>query len=220
MKANHTELVFIIDRSGSMQGKESDVNGGFKSFINEQRMQAGTANLTVVQFDTQYEIVMYNLSIQDESIAFELEPRGGTALLDAIGMTIDEVGNRLKSTPENERPERVLFIIMTDGEENSSRMYSFTKVQAMIKHQKDVYAWEFLFMGADIDAFSIGASMGVGYGQTISGDKGKMQAMFATASSVAKNYRATGMSVAGCGQSMQEFYDAQDDDKTKQGEST
>lgn len=162
MKQNLTEIVAILDRSGSMSNLVEDTIGGFNSFIKEQKKIEGDANVTLVIFDDSYEVVYSGVDIKEvpeltDSVYFA---RGMTALLDAVGKTINEVGARLKNTPESERPENVLFLITTDGMENSSSEFTGSQIAEMVKHQEDKYSWEFVFLGANIDAFGVGDSYG------------------------------------------------------------
>ena len=164
MDKNLTEIIVVTDRSGSMASVADDAIGGFNTFLEEQqKSEEGRCLLTYCQFDTSYEVVHEALPIKDmkplDSGTFQ--PRGGTALLDAVGKTIDDVGRRLKKTPEDQRPGNVVMVILTDGEENSSRGYSLDKVQEMIKRQSSDYDWTFIFLGQGIDAFAAGHGMGL-----------------------------------------------------------
>lgn len=163
MKANLTELVFILDRSGSMRGMEKDVIGGFNSLIDKQKQEDGDANVTVVLFDDKYELLRSRESLKTITPLTNKEyyTRGSTALLDAVGKTITDIGQILSDTPEEERPEKVLFVITTDGQENSSRGYDYKRVKDMIEHQKEKYSWEFVFLAANIDAADVGERMGI-----------------------------------------------------------
>jgi len=163
MKKDFSEIVCIIDRSGSMGSIKTDAIGGFNTFLEEQKKLPGDATLTYVQFDTDYEVVHENTPIQtvlpiDDKT---YQPRGMTALLDAIGRTIEDVGRRLSNIPEELRPSKIIFAILTDGEENSSRKYDLPKVKEMIKLQKESYQWEFIFLGANQDAFAEAAKIGI-----------------------------------------------------------
>jgi len=163
MKKDLCELVVIIDESGSMGSVVSDTIGGFNTFLNTHKKLPGEAKLTLVKFDTSYNIVHNGTNIKDVEALNEKTyyPSGMTALLDATGKTIDEVGKRLSSTPIEERPEKVIVMIITDGEENSSKEYKKDKIKKMIEHQQDNYKWEFVFMGADQDAWSNAQHMGM-----------------------------------------------------------
>lgn len=163
MNDNLTELVFVLDRSGSMAHLEEDTIGGFNRMIAQQRDGPGDARVTVVLFDTQYEVLYNGMKIEDipPMTNKEYYARGLTALLDAVGKTIDDVGERLSAMPEEERPGKVVFVITTDGMENASHSYSLEKVKAMVEHQKSKYGWDFLFFGADIDAIGEAKSIGI-----------------------------------------------------------
>ncbi|MGN0573499.1 MAG: hypothetical protein ACI4IX_06125 [Acutalibacteraceae bacterium] len=163
MKNNITELVFILDRSGSMSGLEKDTIGGFNSMIEKQRRQDGECYVSTVLFDNVSEV------LHDRAKLSEVKPmteddytvRGCTALIDAIGGAIHHIGNVHKYARPEDVPEHTLFVITTDGMENASRRYSSGQVKAMIKRQKEKYGWEFLFIGANIDAVETAARYGI-----------------------------------------------------------
>ena len=163
MKKNLTELVFILDRSGSMSGLERDTIGGFNAMIEKQRKEPGEALISTVLFDNESEVIHDRVDIQ------KIEPmtdkdyyvRGCTALLDAVGGAIHHIGNVHKYAREEDRPEKTLFVITTDGMENASRKYSYDRVRAMIQRQKEKYGWEFIFLGANIDAAREAARFGI-----------------------------------------------------------
>ena len=160
---NLIEIVAIIDRSGSMTGLRKDTIGGFNTFIAEQKKNSGKAKLTLVQFDDYYQIDYDGADIQSVKDLTEetYQPRGSTALLDAVGKTIITVGERLAKTKEEERPGQVIFLIITDGQENSSKEYKVaSKIAEMVKHQTEKYNWTFTFLGGGDAAFSQGAAMG------------------------------------------------------------
>jgi len=154
MRKGLTEMVFILDRSGSMNGLERDTIGGFNGMLGKQRGEPGEANVTTVLFDDKYEIIHDRVSIEAVRPMTEREyyTRGCTALLDAVGRTISRMGNVQKYMPEELRAEKVIFVIVTDGYENSSREYDWERVRRMIRRQKEKYGWEFLFLGANMDA--------------------------------------------------------------------
>jgi hypothetical protein len=162
MNQNLTEIVFILDRSGSMAGLENDTIGGFNGFVKKQA-EAGQTSLTTVLFDDKYEI-LHNGIDAGKAVLTDREyfTRGSTALLDAVGRTINDVGKRLNETPEDLRPGKVIFVITTDGLENSSREFGYDEVKRMITHQGEKYGWEFIFMGANIDAAKEGGKIGIG----------------------------------------------------------
>lgn len=163
MKKDLTELVFILDRSGSMAGLESDTIGGFNAMLDKQKKEPGDAIVTTVLFDDQYELLHDRIPIRGVSAISEKEyhVRGCTALLDAIGKTIHKIGHVQKNTGEDERASKVLFVITTDGLENASREYSVTRIRDMIDRQRNRYQWEFLFLGANIDAIATAERFGI-----------------------------------------------------------
>lgn len=163
MKKGLTEVVFILDRSGSMAGLVSDTVGGYNSMLKKQRAEAGEALISTVVFDDVSEVIHDRVPIERVMDITEREyyARGCTALLDAVGGAIHHIGNVHKYTREEDVPERTLFIITTDGMENASRRYSYRDVKDMIERQQKKYGWEFLFLGANIDAARMGESIGI-----------------------------------------------------------
>lgn len=163
MKKGLTELVFLLDRSGSMNGLESDTIGGFNSVLTKQQAEEGDANITTVLFDDKYELLhdRYNLAKIPKITEKEYFVRGTTALLDAIGRTIHKMGNVQKYAADGERAEKVMFVIITDGMENASIEYSYDKIKKMIDHQTKKYGWEFIFLGANIDAVETAGRFGI-----------------------------------------------------------
>ena len=163
MKKDFTELVFILDRSGSMSGLESDTIGGFNSMLQKQRGLEGECRITTVLFDHSYKLLHDRIDIRAVSPLTEKEYQvgGSTALIDAIGRTVNKLINVQKSTADEYRAEKVMFVIITDGEENSSIEYSAEKVRAMIEHEKEKYGWEFVFLGANIDAVQTAGRFGI-----------------------------------------------------------
>ena len=163
MKNGLTELVFILDRSGSMGGLESDTIGGYNSLLAKQKQEAGDAIVTTVLFDDRYELLHNRINLKGIAPITDNEyyVRGSTALLDAVGKTINIIGNAHKHTLEEERPEQVMVVITTDGMENASQEYSYEVVARMIEHQKVKYGWEFIFLGANIDALKTAQRFGI-----------------------------------------------------------
>lgn len=158
-----TEIAVILDRSGSMTAIRDDTQGGFNTFLADQQAVEGEANLTLVLFDHEYLVVHDRVAI-GEVRPLDSEtyvPRGATALLDAVGRTINQIGAQLDALPEDDRPDKVVVVIMTDGHENSSKEFTHEKVRELVEHQQDTYDWQFIFTGAGIDAFAAGASIGV-----------------------------------------------------------
>ena len=163
MKKGLTELVFILDKSGSMGGLEKDTIGGYNSMLEKQKAVPGECLITTVLFDNDYELLHDRIDIRAVSPITEKEYAvgGSTALLDAIGRTIHKIGNAQMNTADDYRVEKVMFVIITDGEENSSREYSAEKVKAQIQRQKEKYDWEFIFLGANIDAVETAGRFGI-----------------------------------------------------------
>ena len=163
MKKNLTEIVFILDRSGSMSGLESDTIGGFNSMIERQKSAEGEALISTVLFDNLSEVIHDRVRVQDikPMTREDYTVRGCTALLDAIGGAIQHIGNIHKYARNEDVPEHTLFVITTDGMENASRRYDSEKVKKMIERQKEKYGWEFLFLGANIDAVETARHFGI-----------------------------------------------------------
>ena len=163
MKKGLTELAFILDKSGSMAGLENDTIGGFNSMLTKQKAVEGECHITTVLFDNNYRLLHDRIDIRAVGLITEKEYSvgGSTALLDAIGRTIHKIANVQKNTAEDYRAEKVLFIIITDGEENSSREYSAEKIKEEIERKKRKYGWEFIFLGANIDAVKTAGRFGI-----------------------------------------------------------
>ena len=163
MKKNLTEIVFILDRSGSMAGLEGDTIGGFNAMIEKQRLEPGEACVSTILFDNESQVIHDRLTLDrvPNLTRKEYYVRGCTALLDAVGGAIRHIANVHKYAREEDRPERTLFVITTDGMENASRQYSYEKVRALIEKQKREFGWEFLFLGANIDAAREAARFGI-----------------------------------------------------------
>lgn len=163
MKKNLTEIVFILDRSGSMAGLEDDTIGGFNAMIEKQKREDGEAYVSTVLFNNESVVVHDRVDIQkiEPMTRREYYVRGCTALLDAVGKAIHHIGNVHKYARPEDRPEKTLFVITTDGMENASRQYSYDRVKMMIERNTDKYGWEFLFLGANIDAAKEAARFGI-----------------------------------------------------------
>jgi len=196
MRDDLAEIVVILDRSGSMSTIRDDTIGSFNTFLEDQKKEPGFANFTLVQFDDKYEVVHNGKTIQ-EVPALNTEtfvPRGSTALLDAIGRTINEVGARLAGMDEAGRPGKVIFSILTDGQENHSSEFTRGKIFEMITHQRETYNWEFIFLSADENGIKDATSIGIGaanvalYAHNAGGIRA---ANFAVSHAVA-SYRTTG----------------------------
>ena len=161
-KSNRTELVFILDRSGSMGGLESDTIGGFNSTLEKQKQLEGEARVTTVLFDGEYEVLHDRIPVNEVRPLTDEDyyVRGCTALLDAVGRTIDRVVHAQKASKEEYRADKVMFVIITDGMENASRKYSYGKVKTMIEARREL-GWEFMFLGANIDAAAEAERLGI-----------------------------------------------------------
>ena len=160
MNAKLTDITLVVDRSGSMNQVREDAEGGVNEFIESQANEPGDALLTLIQFDTEYEFLHKGIPAQQVP-KYKLRPRGMTALLDAVGRAIHETGERLSQMNESDRPGLVVFVIMTDGYENSSVEFTKTQIRNLIEHQQTKYSWQFTFLGADQDAFAEAAALGI-----------------------------------------------------------
>jgi len=169
MRKGLTEVVFILDRSGSMSGLEADTIGGFNSMIEKQKKEDGEAYISTVLFDDQTEVLYDRVPVGKIEAMNDNQyfVRGCTALLDALGGAIHHIANVHKYAREEDRPEKTLFIITTDGMENASRTYSYDKVKKMVEKEKEKYGWEFLFLGANIDAIEVAGRFGIGADRAI-----------------------------------------------------
>ncbi len=163
MKKDLTELVFILDRSGSMAGLEQDTIGGYNALLKKQKSEAGDAIITTVLFDDRIEMLHDRIGIRGVQPVTEKDyfVRGSTALLDAIGISIDKTVNAHRHTAEEERPGKTLFVNTTDGLENASKLFTYEKVKQMVSHERDKYGWEFLFIGANMDAIDAAQRFGI-----------------------------------------------------------
>lgn len=163
MKNDLTELVFILDMSGSMGRLTSDTIGGYNSLIKEQKKQKGDAIVTTILFDDRYIVLHDRVPLKKVKplTTDDYKPLGMTAMLDAVGRTINSIGQKLAETPEEERPATVMVTIITDGLENASKEYTWEAVQGMIKHQREKYSWIFTFIGANIDIEKVSSDLGI-----------------------------------------------------------
>jgi uncharacterized protein YegL len=191
-KANLTEIVIVLDPSGSMSAIAADMRVGFDTFMKDQRKQPGECLVTLAQFDERYEVVYTARPIADVP-ALDLVPRGSTALLDAVGLTIAATGERLKTMRAEDRPSKVLFVIITDGMENASLEYTAPgRIAEMTKHQRERYRWEFVYLGANQDAFAVAQAMGIMH-NAVKYDASPVgtAALFTAASAGTSNYRSS-----------------------------
>lgn len=163
MQSDLTEIAYVLDRSGSMASLATDAIGGFNAFLQSQKQVPGRANFTLVLFDHEYQTVHKSVDIQHVPDLDERTyvPRGSTALLDAVGRTIDDLGAHLARLPEDQRPGKVIVAIFTDGLENASRVFTTERLAESIKHQQEKYSWEFLFLAANQDAIASAAKLAI-----------------------------------------------------------
>jgi uncharacterized protein YegL len=196
MKKGLTELVFILDKSGSMSGLEADTIGGFNSMLQKQQAAGGDCLVTTVLFDNNYELLHDRIDLKAVSPMTDKEYQvcGCTALLDAIGRTIHKIGNAQKNTADDYRAEKVMFVIITDGEENSSREYTAVRVKSQIERQKNKYGWEFIFLGANIDAVETAGRFGISADRAVDyiPDKAGTKLNFAVMSEAVMSFRDNG----------------------------
>lgn len=185
-----TRLVFLLDRSGSMRSIQSDVEGGFAAFIDDQRAAAGECTVTLAQFDDHFEFVYHDVDL-DQVPPLALRPRGRTALLDAMGRLITDTSADIAALPEGERPATVIVAIMTDGKENASRDWTRPAIKALVELRTNQFDWQFLYMGADQDAVEVGTRLGVKREQSLTYSKGKSREAMAAASANIRDYRTT-----------------------------
>ena len=205
---NITELVFILDRSGSMAGLESDTIGGFNALIEKQRSQPGQAYVSTVLFDTYCQVVHDRVKLEDvrPMTQDDYTVGGCTALMDAIGGAIRHIANIHKYARPEDVPEHTLFVITTDGMENASRKYSSDRVKAMIEHEKEKYGWEFLFLAANIDAVSTAATFGIGADRAVNyrADRQGTHVIYDTLSNAVSAVRAHAPLAAGWSDAIQQ----------------
>ncbi len=212
MKNNITELVFILDRSGSMSGLESDTIGGFNSLIEKQRKQEGECYVSTVLFDNVSEVLHDRVKLSDIKPMTEDDytVRGCTALIDAIGCAIHHIGNVHKYAREEDVPEHTMFVIMTDGLENASHIYSSSEVKKMIEKEKEKYGWEFLFIGANIDAVETAKHFGIGANRSVNyhADRRGTAVVYDTVAETVANFRAAQPMAANWSEKINEDYNS------------
>ena len=190
METISTELVFILDRSGSMSGLEKDTIGGFNSMLSKQQNEPGECRITTVLFDHNYEVLHDRIDIKAVSNITDKEyfVRGSTALLDAVGKTIKKIGTVQKNTAKEFRAGKVLFVITTDGMENASRKFTIEEVKSLVERYKKKHKWEFIFLGANIDAIDVAEGFGI--------PKNRTQNFLSDSEGVALNYEVLSETVA------------------------
>ena len=194
-KENFTAIAVIIDASSSMAGLTLDTIGSFNQFLKEQKDVPGEASLTLCTFDTSYRLIhdFSALAKVEDLNTVSYRCNGCTALLDAMGTTIDALGARLAALPEEERPSKVIVLVVTDGEENSSRKFTLAQIKDKVVHQREVYNWEFVFMGANIDAIGAGTSLGFSAANSLQYDATAVgtAGLYSTVSSNMTSYRSS-----------------------------
>ena len=200
MKQGLTHIVFVVDRSGSMKSIAEDMIGGFNSFIKQQKELPGECYVSFYQFDDIYETVFERTNLVDVKDLDDKTyvPRNMTALYDALGRTINNYGKYLSDLPEDQRPDRVMVITITDGINNASREFSAAQVREMVQHQTEKYSWSFVFLGSNIDAWDAGASLGVAASSTLqfANVKGSVSASYTALSKNTVMFRAAAAPVA------------------------
>lgn len=188
---NKTKLVVIVDRSGSMASTKTDMEGGFKTFIEEQAKQPGSCLVSLYQFNDAVQTVFENVDIQHaQARSINIAPTGNTALLDAVGFAMDRVGGQLKALPEDERPGAVIIMVITDGQENASREHTYASVQAKIREQHELYKWQFVYLGSDLSTHAEAAKMGIRAAGMYKGDALGINQMYTSSSKGVSNYRS------------------------------
>jgi len=190
-----THIAVLLDRSGSMGDIKDDAIGGFNCFLKEQKAAGANATLTLVQFDTESTDVVHEsmpiLEVPDLNHQ-TFQPRGGTPLLDALGQTIDSTGRALAAIPEANRPNKVVFVVITDGQENSSHQHTKASVKEIIDRQSSQYNWQFVFLGANQDAFDEAGAVGIAMGNAANFAPARMQVAFAATAANVASYRRSG----------------------------
>lgn len=212
MRNDLADITFVLDRSGSMQSVRQDTIGGFNSFIDAQKKLPGECLASLMQFDDIHETLYEGKPLKDVTAlsADTFVPRGSTALLDAIGRTINATGKRLSAIPEEQRPAKVIFVILTDGGENASKEFTRQQVFDMIKLQRETYKWDFVFLGANQDAIQTGAALGVAAGSsmTYASNSAGTKRAFASVNNYAAKARSGQTDVSFTAQDRQDQADA------------
>ena len=193
MRNDLTEIVLVVDESTSMGNLKHETIGNINKFIEEQQKVEGEANFTLVFFHSAYKVIYDAVNIKDvKPLTTEYSPQGWTALLDALGNTINKVGNRLKLINESERASKVIFAILTDGEENTSKEFNHKKIKEMIEHQQTKYSWQFIFMAENINAKATSMSYGINHSYQNSGGVNGYADTYTTINACVANFRSTG----------------------------
>ena len=210
MRKNLTEIVFILDRSGSMAGLEGDTIGGFNGMLEKQRQEEGEAYVSTILFDNESCVIHDRLPLDrvPRLTAREYYVRGCTALLDAVGSAISHIATVHKYAREEDRPEKTLFVITTDGMENASRRYTYEKVRSLIEKQKREHGWEFLFLGANIDAAREAARFGIHPDRAVDyrADRRGTRVIYETVSETVRDFRASKPMTAGWKKKIEEDF--------------
>ena len=170
MPSNKTSILLILDRSGSMSSLHNDLIGGINSFIEEQRKLTDECEVSIISFDNEPEELFWNVPlsfVKTFDVKKDFVPRGSTALYDAIGCGVDKLGEKLAALPEEQRPKKVITVIYTDGEENASRKVRHSQIAEKIKHQQEVYNWDFVFLGANQDAILTAKNLNINYNSSM-----------------------------------------------------
>jgi len=208
MKIGKTDIHLILDRSGSIRNVLSDIVGGVNSFIEQQKNVPGECNISLYKFNDLLESIYKNKPIAEAQLITndDLNPQGMTSLLDSIGTVIDDAGKYYASLDESERPEKVLVIVATDGEENNSRKYVSKEIFDKVQHQEKKYNWKFVFIGADIDAWAVGGNVGIAASSTLNISKtaGHITGSFDLLSSKSAMFRSVNYVAT------QDFFSAED----------
>lgn len=189
---NYTAIAVVVDRSGSMQSMRADAEGGLNSFIDDQKKEPGKCTLRIDEFDTVYDNLVKSTDIRKVE-KYTLIPRGGTALLDAMGKTITDFGAELAALPEAERPANVIVVVVTDGDENSSREWTKDGVANLVKQQENDYGWTFVFLAANQDAIAVGATYGFSGGTSMTYDSANVGQTYSTLSQNVSATRSSGI---------------------------
>lgn len=197
MKTGYTHISANLDRSGSMMGIIDDMKGGFLTFLEEQKKVEGDLTLSVSIFDTEYDKICEFADVRSSELDLSsYKPRGGTALRDSLAKLINETGNRIAAMNEEDRPEKVILISITDGQENASTEISAEQLKEMIKHQEDVYNWQVVYLGANQDSYAAGGSIGIDHNKTMNfmANTDGINVMYANLSNSTSNFRSAKLS--------------------------